>query len=90
MEPDGSTKIIFIVPDMEQVFKRTERVLAEFDEAMRSLAALQGVDLTHVQAVVEKMAELGEAPMFAIPFPEAKPKNWRPWHEHTLPNRRRR
>ncbi len=35
--------------------------------------------------------ELGETPTFRLPpLPPPRPKNWRPWHEHTLPNRRRR
>lgn len=90
MEPDGSTKIIFNVPDFEAAFKRTERVLKDLDEAMRSLAAAQSVDLTHVEEVVKKMSELGQVPELDIAALTAPPKNWRPWHKHTLPNRKRR
>lgn len=36
------------------------------------------------------MQELGETPTFDIPLRVPPPKNWRPWHKHTLPNRRRR
>lgn len=36
------------------------------------------------------MTELGEAPTFDIPLRVPPPSNERPWHKHTLPNRRRR
>lgn len=36
------------------------------------------------------MTELGEAPTFDILPRVPPPSNERPWHKHTLPNRKRR
>lgn len=43
-----------------------------------------------IRALAAALKELGETPMFDIPLRVPAPKNWRPWHKHTLPSRRRR
>lgn len=43
-----------------------------------------------IRAAIAALKELGEAPTFDIPLRVPPPKNWRPWHKHTLPKRRRR
>lgn len=76
MEPDGGTRLAYIpyLPSLRYALQ----------------AAVQQEEAAARKALIAKVEELGEAPTFEIPLPEAKPKNWRPWHEHTLPNRKRR
>ncbi len=76
MEPDGRTKIVYI-PDMGIALEHTRR-------------ALMKLEAEALEASVRMLAELGETPTFDIPLRVPPPKNWRPWHQHTLPNRRRR
>lgn len=76
MEPDGTTRIIFL-PYLP-AFRRAIRAAAEREEAAA------------IKALLATVEELGETPTFTIPFQPPRPKNWRPWHKHTLPNRRRR
>lgn len=76
MEPDGTTRIVFIP------------YLPTFKYALR--AAVQREEAEALKALLAKVQEIGEAPTFDIPLPPPRPKNWRPWHQHTLPNRRRR
>ena len=42
-----------------------------------------------IRAALEAIQELGEA-MKGIDINIPRPSNERPWHKHTLPNRRRR
>ncbi len=63
MEPDGTTRIVYV------------------DDTAAGIKAM----------LARLTTELGETPTFRLPpLPPPRPKNWRPWHEHTLPNRRRR
>lgn len=43
-----------------------------------------------IKAMIAKLKELGETPTFDTPLRAPKLSNERPWHKHTLPNRRRR
>lgn len=74
MRPDGRTRILFI-PDLAPSFRGALRQMIKVEEAAAREALLAAVQ------------ELGESPMFR-PLPIARPKNWRPWHKHTLPTRK--
>ena len=43
-----------------------------------------------IRALAAALKALGEAATFDIPLRVLPPSNERPWHKHTLPNRRRR